>query len=149
MPFSVGGSYIGDAQSDYLKGLVKDPGQANDVADDLKGGVILKFEEIPDMTGEDYPDFETMQADANAGQFIVGAYRATSGSGHVVMIVPGEAEKHPDQLRFQNRDQTDRFKLPQILECGSNQRKSSTLISTNMSENQVQDMNWYKLKIVD
>ena len=143
------GSRIGDSQSKYLKGEINDPGKANNIYDDLEDGLVAKFEYISDMDNEDYPNFDQLQNDTNDGQIIVGTYYNSSGSGHVVMIVPGTTEEHDDEHKFLLSDNFTQIKLPKILECGSNHRESATQIDDNMSENIVKSLRWYKLKVIE
>lgn len=143
------GSRIGDSQSVYLKGEINNPGQANNIYDDLKDKLVAKFEYIPDMVNEDYPDFEQLQDDVNGGQIIIGTYRNTSGgSGHVVMIVPGLSEEHSTSPNDHKYNQNGaKIKFPKILECGSNHRESVTPVYDNISISKLKTMRWYKLAI--
>ena len=71
---------------------------------------------------------------------------AFPGSGHVVMMVPGETAKSDDKDKFKLNDNSTRIKLPNILECGSNHRESSTRIDDNITEEKIKLLRWYKLK---
>ena len=141
--FPLQGSRIGETTLLYLKGLVTNPGQANNIADNLQAGSISRWMFIPDMPGEDYPDFEELQTEANDGHIIIGTYRNNSGSGHVVMIVPGEAEKYSDVLIFKGYDSL--IKFPKVLECGTDHRESKTSAFDNISIEKLKKMKWYRL----
>jgi flagellar hook assembly protein FlgD len=144
--YPIEGSYIGNDQSLYLKGLITNPGKANDIYDKLLIGSITRLMHIPDMIGEDYPDFEELQDNVNDGQIIVGTLRNNSGSGHVVMIVPGTAARHatnPSNYKY-NGNKAE-IKFPKILECGSDHRESATPVYDNIPINKLKQMRWYRL----
>jgi hypothetical protein len=141
------GSHIGDTSSAYLKGDVTDPGKANNIYKDLNEHRLLKFSLIPDMEGEDYPDFEKLQEATNEGQIIIGSYYNDSGSGHVVMLVPGSTDQHYNwsSNKVYQLSNKSAIKFPNVLECGSNHREHSTPAYDNISINKLKEMRWYKL----
>jgi len=70
------------------------------------------------MVGEDYPDFEEMQEEADDGKLIIGVKSATTG--HVVLLMPEdlweEATGDNDRV-IKLYDGTD-IDRPIALECG-------------------------------
>ena len=146
--FPKDGSHLGDTSSPYLKGSINNPGKANNIYDDLKDGFVVQWNFVDDMSGEDYPDFEQLQDDANDGEIIIGTWRNPgSGSGHIVMMVPGDSEPHPngDTDTEYQLNNGNAIEFPKILECGANHRENLTPAYDNISIAKLKVMRWYKL----
>lgn len=74
----------------------------------------------------------------NEGWFIVAGWKAASGSGHVVVIVPGETKKGN-----WNGVSTD---LPNAMDTGANMKTESQLINRSFGKTKHKDVEFFKYK---
>ena len=75
---------------------------------------------------------------ANEGWFVVAGWKATSGSGHVVVIVPGITNKG-----YWNGHYTD---IPKAMDIGANMKTSSQDLNFSFGKNKQKDVIFFKYR---
>ncbi|MDR0793879.1 MAG: RHS repeat-associated core domain-containing protein, partial [Chitinophagaceae bacterium] len=106
-------------------------GQANAIAQALASGKIEGFKEL-DIKG----DYQQLQDLANQGRLIVGAVdKSATGSGHVVMFVPGEMGVGESWRGGGN--------MPQVMDGGNKGDLEQTPLTTVSGQTTVKNMKFY------
>jgi hypothetical protein len=155
------GAFIGGKDvSSYLYGRVfefdaKNPGKkenignANSIASSLEQtSKIPEFIKVPNIIGSTMPDFKQMQEGANNGQIIVGALKNETGSGHIMMIVPGNSDLSKSGNFYAYRTlpaQKELVLMPKILECRQGRRQEAHSLQDGVRASDIPNIKWYKM----
>ena len=137
-----------DPEESGLAGLVNGNGTANTIYNtlaDKNSDLAQYFEEIYDITDEDYPDFTRIQEDVNDGQMIIGVL-ARIGPGHIVLLMPenlwnGTGTR--DEVALTNGDM---LQEPFALECGNATDKRVKPLSGfgSVTSNDFKNIKWFR-----
>lgn len=81
-------------------------------------------------------DMKQAQKLANEGFFVVAGYRNPNGSGHVVVVVPGEESYSPSWSDY----------VPKVMDTGEDKRTDSQPLSLSFGDDKINDVEFYKYK---
>ena len=137
-PKSPGSGLFKSNQEPYLIGEITKPGKANDIYNDLENEELSKFEPISNATECSYPDFDELQDQANNGVAIIGVRENSSGSGHIVLIMPKSFNQGNEPTSFSIGLRT--VKYPICLECGFGDKK----VEPFRDKGNISEYKWYK-----
>ncbi len=137
-PKSPGSGLFKSDQEPYLIGEITRPGKANDIYNDLENEELSEFETISNATGCSYPDFDELQNQANNGVVIIGVRENSSGSGHIVLIMPKSFNQGDEPTSFPIGVKT--VKYPICLECGFGEKMTEPF----RDKSNISEYVWYK-----
>ncbi|MEL7002300.1 MAG: RHS repeat-associated core domain-containing protein [Bacteroidota bacterium] len=109
--------------------------------EELTGNTELQDVDANTMTGRlansnnfEVVELSEVQELANQGDIVIGAKSETSGSGHVVLAVPGE----------ESYSSTWKANVPQVMDTGRNKRASKQKVSLSWTGSASSGVVWYK-----